>query len=142
MESKLVQDDREARFLVSMRAFVRHDLAVIEANMRPDVVLDLPGASWLAGSYEGLEDVSRCILALRQVLESQESHLSFLHEGDQMVVRHDVQVLGPEHEAAMTLRVRIRFDDEVKMTAILVEPEDLGLFDHVVNTKLGDAATA
>jgi hypothetical protein len=142
MKSTLVQERREARFLENMRAFVRHDLVVIERNMVSDVLMELPGTSWLAGVYRGHSDVSRGILALRQVLDSQESHLSFLHEGDQMVVRHDVHVLGPEHEVAMTLRVRIRFDAELRMTAILVEPDDLDLFDHVVNTKLGDQATA
>ena len=53
-----------------------------------------------------------------------------------MIVRHDVMVHGPEHVVEMTLRVRLRYDREGKVESIDLEPEDLGLFDHVVNTTL------
>ena len=38
-----MQGEREAR----------RDFATIERSMRSDVVLELPGTSWLAGSYVG-----------------------------------------------------------------------------------------
>ena len=84
----------------------------------------------------GLEDVSRCVLGLRQVLASEDRRTTFLHEGDQMIVRHDIMVHGPEHVVEMTLRVRVRYDREGKAESIDLEPEDLGLFDHVLNTGL------
>jgi hypothetical protein len=39
----------------------------------------------------------------------------------------------------MTLRVRLRYDREGKAESIDLEPEDLGLFDHVLNTTLRDS---
>jgi hypothetical protein len=74
--------------------------------MRPDVVMELPGSSWLTGIYSGYEDVSSCVLGLRQVLNSEEKRISFLHEGDQMIVRHDIMVHGPTHEVEMTCSIR------------------------------------
>jgi ketosteroid isomerase-like protein len=90
-----IQDEREAMFLRNMDAFMRHDFATIEGSMRSDVVLELSGTSWLAGSYHGYEDVSRSIVSLRRVFDSEKEQLSFLHEGDQMIVRHDIVVHGP-----------------------------------------------
>jgi hypothetical protein len=40
------------------------------------------------------------------------------------------------HEVAMGLRVSVRYDPTGKMEAITVEPNDLALFDHVLNTGL------
>jgi ketosteroid isomerase-like protein len=48
-----IQGEREAMFPENMDAFMRRDFATIERSMRPDVVLELPGTSWLAGSYVG-----------------------------------------------------------------------------------------
>ena len=59
-----IQGEREAMFLENMDAFMRRDFATIERSMRPDVVLELPGTSWLAGSYVGYEEVSRSIVSL------------------------------------------------------------------------------
>ena len=36
----------------------------------------------------------------------------------------------------MALRVCVRYDPTGKMEAITVEPDDLALFDHVLNTAL------
>jgi ketosteroid isomerase-like protein len=36
-----------------MDAFIRRDFSVIDETMRPDVTLELPGSSWLAGTYRG-----------------------------------------------------------------------------------------
>lgn len=91
---------------------------------------------WLAGTHRGFKDVSRCIVGLRQVLASKDRRTTFLHEGDQMIVRHDITVHGPEHMSEMTLRVKVRYDSEGKAETIGLEPDDLGLFDHVLNTAL------
>jgi len=135
-----VQDEREAQFIQNMRAFMRRDFAAFDGTMRSDVIIELPGSSWLAGTHRGYEEVSRCILGLRQVLDSEEKRITFLHEGDQMLVRQDIMVHGPMHEVEMGLRVRVRFDQDGKAEAISVEPDDLGLFDHVLNTVLRNEA--
>jgi len=131
-----LQVQREAQFIENLGAFMRRDFAAVEAAWRPDVIMEMPGSSWLAGTHRGVKDVSRCILGLRQVLASEDRRTTFLHEGDQMIVRHDIMVHGPEHLVEMTLRVKIRYDPEGKAEAIDLEPNDLGLFDHVLNTAL------
>lgn len=131
-----LQIQREAQFIENMGAFMRRDFATVEAAWRPDVLMEMPGSSWLAGTHRGVNDVSRCILGLRQVLASEDRRTTFLHEGDQMIVRHDIMVHGPEHIVEMTLRVRVRYDPEGKAVGIYLEPDDLGLFDHVLNTAL------
>jgi len=137
-----LQAQREARFVQDVGAFVRRDFEVIERNMRSDVVMQIPGSSWLAGTYRGLADVGRTVLGLRHVLDSSEDHITFLHEGDQMIVRHDIMVHGPKHQVGMTLLIRVRFGADGKSESISVEPSDLGLFDHVLNVALKDSAVS
>jgi len=48
-------------------------------------------------------------------------------------------VHGPNHDVEMTLRVRARFDEQGKIESLTVEPDDLGLFDHVLNAALRDS---
>lgn len=130
--------DREAIFAELLAAFGRRDHDVIRAAMRPDVVLELEGSSPLAGTYRGLDEVGPLVVALRMVLDTGRSSVSFLHEGDQMIVRHQVSVHGPSHAAEMVLRQRITFDGRTgKLARITVEPQDAGLFDYVVHTALG-----
>ena len=131
-----IQVAREAQFVDNMAAFMRRDFKTVEAAWRPDVVMDMPGTSWLAGVHRGFDDVSRCVLGLRHVLASINRRTTFLHAGDQMIVRHDIEVHGPDHVVEMTLRVRVRYDSEGKAASISLEPDDLGLFDHVLNTVL------
>ena len=112
---------------------------MIRAAMLPDVVLDLPGSSPLAGTHRGVEAVGRFVVALRTVLDTGRHEVSFEHDGDQMVVRHQVAVHGPQHVAAMVLYQRFTFDaPSGKLASITVEPEDRGLFDYVVHTALWD----
>ena len=131
-----VQEEREAQFARNIDAFIRRDFDVIEKTMRPDVTLEMPGSSWVAGTYQGLEEVGRGVVALRQVLNSDTRLITFLHEGDQMVVRHAISVSGPRHEVEMNLGVRIGYDEQGKFATIDVEPADLDLFDYVVNSRL------
>ncbi len=107
--------------------------------MQADVVLQLDGSSPLAGTYRGIEEVGPFVVALRSVLDTGRSSVSFLHAGDQMIVRHQISVHGPSHAAEMVLLQRFTFDGPTgKLARITVEPEDAGLFDYVVQTALGD----
>lgn len=117
-----LQAQREAQFVRDVGAFVRRDFEAIERKMRSDVVMHIPGSSWLAGTYRGLEEVGRCVLGLRHVLDSSEDHIAFLHEDNQMVVRHDIMVHGPKHQVPITLLIRFRFGADGKSESISVEP--------------------
>jgi ketosteroid isomerase-like protein len=139
MDEVQLRTDREAIFAELLAAFGRHDYEVIRAAMRSDVVLELPGSSPLAGTYRGIEEVGRFVVSLRDVLDTGRHQVSFEHEGDLMVVRHRVEVHGPQHVAGMILYQRFVFDaPSGKITSITVEPEDNALFDHVVHTRLAD----
>ena len=131
--------DREALFAELLAAFGRHDHETIRVAMRSDVVLELLGSSPLAGTYRGVEELGRFVVALRTVLDTGRHEVSFTHQGNQMIVRHQVAVHGPQHVAAMILRQRFEFDAaDGKITSITVEPEDRGLFDYVVQTALSE----
>jgi hypothetical protein len=135
-EKTQVRSEREEQFTRNVDAFIRQDFSLIDETMRPDVVLRLPGSSWLAGTYEGLDEVSRSVVALRQVFISDKKLITFLHDGNQMVVQHAITVSGPHHDVEMNLGVRIGYDEEGKFATIDVEPADPGLFDYVVNSRL------
>ena len=62
--------DREAIFADLLAAFGRHDYETIRAAMRSDVVLVLLGTSPLAGTYRGVEELDRFVVALRAVLDT------------------------------------------------------------------------
>jgi len=142
MSSDQLDAEREAIFVELLAAFGRRDLDVIRAAMRADVVLVLPGSSPLAGTHRGIEEVAHFVSALRMVLGTGRHQISFEHQGDEMVVRHQVSVYGPQHAAEMVLRQRFTFDRSVgKLASITVEPEDQGLFDYVLHTSLGNAET-
>lgn len=139
MRNDQLNTDREAIFAELLNAFGRRDFEVIRAAMRSDVVLEMPGSSPLAGTYRGIEEVGRFVVGLRAVLDSGRHEVSFEHEGDQMVVRHQVAVHGPQHVAGMILFQRFIFEPATgKIASITVEPEDRGLFDYVVHTRLWD----
>jgi ketosteroid isomerase-like protein len=139
MTNEQLNSDREAIFAELLAAFGRRDHEVIRAAMLPDVVLELEGSSPLAGTYRGLEEVGPFVVALRSVLDTGRSSVSFLHAGDQMIVRHQISVHGSSHAAEMVLLQRFTFDaNSGKLARITVEPEDAGLFDYVVHTALGD----
>jgi hypothetical protein len=137
-----LHSEREAQFIHGIDAFRRRDFDALERAMQSGVIIHVPGSSWLAGDYRGYEEAGRCILGLRHVLDSSEKRISFLHEGHHMIVRHDIMVHGPQHEAEMTLLVRVRYGPDGKAQSISVEPEDLGLFDHVLNIALKDSAVS
>jgi hypothetical protein len=131
-----LQHEREARFIEGVGAFIRRDFDAMERAMRPDVVMRLPGSSWLAGTYRGPEEVGRCILGLRHVLESSEDRVTFVHHDDRMVVNHDIRLHGPLHDLEMTFSVAIGYDEHERIASVDVEPADRGLFDHVLQTAI------
>jgi hypothetical protein len=51
-----------------------------------------------------------------------------------MTFRQVMVVMGPDHDAEMTLVVTMRYDDDNRIQSFLVQPQDQGLFDHVVNS--------
>jgi hypothetical protein len=134
--SSSIHQDREARFLEGVGAIIRRDFDGMRRTMRPDVVMRLPGSSWLAGTYEGPEEVGRCILGLRHVLESSEDFATFSHHDDTMVVTHDIKLHGPLHDLEMRFSVAIGYDEDERIASVDVEPADRGLFDHVLQTAL------
>jgi ketosteroid isomerase-like protein len=128
--------EREGRLLDGVRAFARRDLDPFGRAMRPDVEMRLPGTSWLAGVYRGPEAVTRCIVGLRDVLQSSADRVRFRHTDDQVVMEHEVTLRGRFHEVTMTFSVTVTYDDDEHVRTIAVEPADLGLFDHVLKTSL------
>jgi ketosteroid isomerase-like protein len=131
-----VQRERETQFARNMAAFIAQDFDVIDATFRSDVEMHLPGTSWLAGTYRGLAEVSKATVALRHTFNSDDKIVTFLHEGDRMIIRHNILVSGPRHDVEMVLTVGIDYDADGKFAAIAVQPDDIGLFDYVVNSRL------
>jgi ketosteroid isomerase-like protein len=135
-----LQADREAQFAQNLDAFVRRDFALIESAMRADVTLRLPGSSWLAGTYHGLEDVTQSIADIRSVFVSDRKAVTFVHQGDTMIVRHAITIGGdPQDEVEMTMYISITYDVDGRFKSIDVVPVDLGLFDFVVNSRPREA---
>jgi ketosteroid isomerase-like protein len=129
-----IELEREGLFMRLVGAFLQRDFASIDDAVRPDVVTEMPGSSWLAGTHRGHEALRQQVAALRQVLRPAEEPITYVHEGDQMTVRHQTQLMGPQHQVEMTVLVKLRFDDEGRIASSVLEPEDVGLFDHVVSS--------
>lgn len=136
------QLEREVQFARNMKAFIEQDFDVIDATFRSDVEMHLPGTSWLAGTYRGLDEVSRATMALRHTFNSDDQMVTFLHEGNRMIIKHNILVSGPRHDVEMVLTVGIEYDAGGKFAAIAVQPDDIGLFDYVVNTRLDGQPSA
>jgi len=132
--SRAIQLEREGLFAWLNGAFMHRDFAAFEEAVRDDVVTQLQGSSWLAGTHRGGEAFGRHMVALRQILRSSDKPTTYLHEGDQMIVRHEMQLTGPTHQVEMVIRIKLRFDSDGKIASAVVMPNDLGLFDHVANS--------
>ena len=113
-------------------AFAQRDFRTIEREMREDVVLDLPGSSPFAGEHHGIESVGKFLLGIRQFVISDEPLFTFVHDEDSTTASHGISVAGPHHLVEMTLRITFTFDREERISAVLVEPSDPGLFTHVI----------
>jgi ketosteroid isomerase-like protein len=132
-----VQLERETTLVELANAYQRRDLAAFGAAVRPDMTLTWAGSSRLAGTYHGYDAFGRYLEVLRTVLRSAGEQIQFEHDGNVMVFRQVMVVMGPAHESEMTLVVTVRYDEsDGRIESFLVEPEDQGLFDHVVNTSV------
>jgi ketosteroid isomerase-like protein len=129
-----IQLEREATLVDLASAYQRRDLPVFEAAVSPDMALTLAGTSRLAGTYHGYASFGRYLEVLREVLRSAGKPISFTHDENEMTFRQVMVVMGPDHDAEMTLVVTMRYDDDNRIQSFLVQPQDQGLFDHVVNT--------
>jgi ketosteroid isomerase-like protein len=130
-----IELEREGLFARLTAAFMHRDFLAFNEAVREDVVMELPGSSWLAGTYEGRDAFGRFMVSVRQVVDSTKRPTTYLHySADEMIVRHEMLVSGPKHEVEMVLVIKIRFDTAGMVAAVVVVPEDLGLFDHVANS--------
>jgi ketosteroid isomerase-like protein len=134
MEKTQIQLDREATLVDLASAYQRRDLSVFDAAVTPDMALTLAGASRLAGTYHGYDSFGRYLEVLREVLRSAGKPITFTHDENEMTFRQVMIVMGPQHYVEMTLVVTMRYDDDNRIQSFLVQPQDEGLFDHVVNT--------
>jgi ketosteroid isomerase-like protein len=125
---------REGSLAQLASAYQRRDLGAFEAACRPDMVLTLAGSSRLSGTYHGYGAFSEYLDALRDVLRSAERQIVFEHDGDRMVFTQVMVVSGPVHQVEMPLRVSVDYHEDGRILSFLVEPQDQGLFDNVVNT--------
>jgi hypothetical protein len=131
-----IQLEREALFARLVEAFVHRDFPVFDEAVREDVVARLPGSSRLAGTHNGREAFGQFVVGMRHVLWSSDKAPTYVHEGDQITVGYSTLVMGPKHQVEMILRIKMGFDDDGKVATCFVEPEDVGLFDHVANSTL------
>ena len=129
-----IQLDREATLVDLASAYQRRDLPVFEAAVSPDMALTLAGTSRLAGTYRGYDSFGRYLQVVREVLRSAGKPITFTHGENEMTFRQVMVVMGPDHDAEMTLVVTMRYDDANRIQSFLVQPQDQGLFDHVINT--------
>jgi len=126
--------DREATLLGLAAAYQHRDLGVFENEVRPDMSLTLAGSSRLAGTYHGYEAFGSYLEVLREVMAAARKPIKFEHGSNWMVFRQVMVVSGPQHDVEMTLVVSVGYDDDGLIESFLVEPEDQGLFDYVVDT--------
>lgn len=129
-----VEIDREVALLDLANAYGRGDFVAFERVVRPDMTLTLAGSSRLAGTYHGYEAFGRYLEILREVLRPTRDPITFEHSASEMVFRQVLIVSSPKHDAEVTLVVRVGYHDDGRIESFLVEPEDQGLFDHVVDT--------
>ena len=129
-----VEVEREGLLARLAGAYQRRELEVFEEACRPDMVLTLAGSSRLAGTYHGYGAFADYLTALRDVLRSTGRQIVFHHDGDQMVFRQLMVVSGPNHAIEMELLITVRFHADGRVESFLVEPDDQGLFDYVVDS--------
>ena len=128
--------EREALFATLVDGFITRDFAVFDRAVREDVLASLPGTSRLAGTHNGHEAFGRFVVAMRKILSSNDTAPTYTHEDDLMTVRHGLLVMGPRHQVEMSIETQLRFDADGKVASCRVQPEDLGLFDHVARSTL------
>jgi hypothetical protein len=119
-------------------AFMQRDIGLLRELARSDVALTLKGSSPLAGTYRGRDAVSGLANTLRRFVTCTPDPIRFAHEEDRMTVHREVAIHGQLHRVDMTLHVSFSFDRSDTISAVLIEPSDPGLFDHVISVEMGD----
>lgn len=128
--------EREIELFEIASAFYRGDASAFKDMVGPGVTLTLTGSSHLAGTYHGYRAIGRCLDLMHEALRSSGQPTVFEHEGNVTVLRRIVKVCSWRHEVEMTIAIVVRYDEEGKIARVLVEPEDQGLFDHVLDTAI------
>jgi ketosteroid isomerase-like protein len=129
--------ERERFFERMVTAFQEQDYEALERAMRDDIVLTVPGSSPVSGTHRGRDEVGRFLAASRRALDPGSRPASFRHTADEMVATNEVGVHGPVHDVRMRFEVRVRFDEDGRAASASIEPADVGLFDHVLATAIG-----
>ncbi|HET9672598.1 MAG TPA: hypothetical protein VFQ40_07090 [Actinomycetota bacterium] len=137
-----VQLRREGLIARLASAYQRRDLGAFEDEVRPDMTLTLTGSSRLAGTYRGYEAFASYLEVLRRVVASAAERIRFEHDEHEMVFHQLMVVSGPSHQTEIELRVVVRFADDGRVASFFVEPQDQGLFDHVVDSVIPPAFRA
>jgi ketosteroid isomerase-like protein len=132
-----VRAERERFFERMITAFRAQDYEAMERAMRDDIVLTVPGSSPLSGTHRGRDAVGRFLAASRRVVDPGSRPASYRHAADEMVATNEVGVHGPVHDVRMRFEVRVRFDEDGRAASASIEPADVGLFDHVLATAIG-----
>lgn len=127
---------REGIFAHAAVAFVQRDLQTLLRLVRDDVVLTLAGSSPISGPHRGPEAVARVVMQLRRYVSCMAEPIRFSHGWDRMTAHRDVAIVGQMHRVGMTLHLTFSFDPSDKIGAVVIEPSDPGLFDHVVAVEL------
>jgi hypothetical protein len=129
---------REGIFAHAVVAFVQRDQETLRGLVRDDVVLTLAGSSPVAGAHHGSEAAAHVVMQLRRFVSCTPQPIRFSHEDDRMTAHRDVVVIGQMHRVGMTLHLSFAFDRSERISALLIEPSDPGLFDHVVGIGLAE----
>ena len=127
---------REGIFAHAAVAFVQRDLETLLRLVRDDVEVALIGSSPIAGTHRGPDAVARVVMQLRRYVSCTAEPIRFAHDRDRMTAHRDVLIVGLRHRVGMTLHLTFSFDRADGIRAIVIEPSDPGLFDHVVTTEL------
>jgi hypothetical protein len=129
---------REGVFAHAAVAFVHRDLETLLRLVHDDVELTLAGSSPISGSHRGPEAAARVVMQLRRYVSCTAEPIRFAHGSDRMTAHRDVMIVGLKHRVGMTLHLTFSFDRSNKIGAVVIEPSDPGLFDHVVGTELAE----
>ena len=138
--SRETQTQREALFGSLVGAFQRRDFAAIEAVLSEHAVLMFAGSSELAGSYCGVEEIDRYIVAVRDIVRPNGKTIAYTHRADEMVASNEIGVFGRSGAVAMTMHITLTFDRD-KVAVVYVRPEDLELFDRMLAPPASLAST-
>ncbi|MGH2590868.1 MAG: leucine zipper domain-containing protein, partial [Actinomycetota bacterium] len=133
-EHRKTRIERELELFEIAAAFYRGDVPALRDFFGPDVSLTLTGSSRLAGTYTGYRAIGRCLDLMQEIVRPSGKPSVFEHEGNVTLLRRLVVVHSWRHEVEMTITVLVRYDDQGHIQRVLVEPDDQGLFDHVIDT--------